>query len=387
MRIAIYVGQLDVGGAEGQVIALAEGLLARGHDVRLITDEGRTSAVPENLEPYVVTVPARPRLRRLRRLVRTLRDFDPAVLHCQLSSANLWGTIAGRRARVPVVVTSFLSTDLWKKWYHLLIDRLVTMFSGGVFVNSAGVAERYRRILGRSNRKVRIIYNGVDTARFDPTPEAAGGGDARRRELDIPADAPVIINVANLFAVKNQTMLLRAVAACHKGVPDERRPYVIFAGEGPMRPRLEEEAARLGIAPFVRLPGQIRDVASYLAAADIFVLSSHAEGFSNALLEAMASSLACVATDVGGNAEALTGDTGVIVPPGGEEALAAALAKLVVDEGRRRKMGAAARRRAVAKFGLDRMVDATACWYLGSLAYRRGASGLRRWFREIVTAP
>ncbi|MGD8717698.1 MAG: glycosyltransferase [Candidatus Zixiibacteriota bacterium] len=386
MRIAIYIGQLDVGGAEGQIIVLAEGLLARGHDVRLITDEGRTAAVPEKLKPYLVTVPARPRLARLRALVRTLRSFDPAVLHCQLSSANLWGTIAGRRARVPVVVTSFLSTDLWKKRYHLLLDRLVTACSAGVFVNSAGVAERYRRVLGRSNRKVRIIYNGVDTARFDANAKTTEHGAARRRELGIPADAPVIINVANLFAVKNQPMLLGAVAACHRGVPENRRPYVLLAGEGPMRPTLEEEAGRLGITPFVRFLGQVRDVASYLAAADIFVLSSHSEGFSNALLEAMASSLACVATDVGGNAEALTEETGIIVPPGGEEALAAALAKLVVDGYRRREMGAAARRRAVTTFGLDRMIDATACWYLGRLVYSRGAEGLRRWYGEIVPA-
>jgi glycosyltransferase involved in cell wall biosynthesis len=385
MRIAIYIGQLDVGGAEGQVILLARGLFARGHDVRLITDAGRTAAVPPDLEPYVVTVPSRPRLTRLRGLVRVLKDFDPAVVHCQLTSANLWGSIAGRCAGVPVVVTSFLSTDPWKKWYHALIDRCVARLSSGVFVNSAGVAERYRRVMASASRKVRVIYNGVDTTRF--AARKAPGRDDVRRELEIPRGAPVIINVANLFGVKNQMMLLGALATCHRGVPEARRPYLLFAGEGPMRPDLERETARLGLGFYVRFLGQVQDVASYLAAADVFVLSSHAEGFSNALLEAMASSLACVATDVGGNAEALAEDTGVIVPAGGEIALAAALAELVVDEGRRKALGEAARRRAVAKFGLERMVDATACWYLGSLAYRRGAAGLRRWYREIFATP
>jgi len=363
VKIAIYIGQLGLGGAEGQVVLLARGLLARGHDVRVITDAGRMAAVPPALEPYVVTVPSRPRLARLRNLVRVVKSFDPAVIHCQLTSANLWGSIAGRCAGVPVVVTSFLSTDLWKKWYHSLLDRLVAGLAGGVFVNSAGVAERYRRVLGSASRKIRIIYNGVDTARFDAARAAASRDDVRQRELNVPAGAPVVINVANLFAVKNQTMLLRALATCHEGLPEARRPYLLLVGEGPMRPALEQEAGRLGIAPYVRFSGQMGDVAPYLAAADVFALSSEAEGFSNALLEAMASSLACVATDVGGNAEALAEGAGVITPPGDADALAAALTEILGDERRRKDLGAAARRRAVETFGLERMVAETEEWY------------------------
>jgi glycosyltransferase involved in cell wall biosynthesis len=362
VKIAIYIGQLDVGGAEGQIILLARGLLARGHDVRLITGAGRTAAVPPDLESRVVTVPRRPRFARLRALTRFLRRFDPAVLHCQLTSANLWGSIAGTRAGVPVIVTSFLSTDPWKKWYHLLADRYVARLSSGVFVNSAGVAERYRRVMGSASRKVRVIYNGVDTARFDATRERAGRDEVRRK-LSVPPGAPVLINVANLLAVKNQIILFGALAACHRESPEARRPYLLLAGEGPMRPALEREAARLGIERYVRFLGQLRDVAPYLAAADIFVLSSDAEGFSNALLEAMASSLACVATDVGGNAEALAEGAGVVVPPRDEDALAAALAALLADESRRKALGAAARRRAVETFALERMVAETEAWY------------------------
>jgi glycosyltransferase involved in cell wall biosynthesis len=383
MRIAIYIGQLDVGGAEGQVILLARGLLSRGHDVRLVTDAERTSGVPPDLEPYVVTVPSRPRLARLRALSRFLRRFDPAVWHCQLTSANLWGSLAGRCAGVPVVVTSFLSTDPWKKWYHALLDRFVACLSAGVFTNSARVAERYRRMLGRFGRKVRVIYNGVDTTRFGGDGAAAGREEARR-DLDVPGGAPLVINVANLFGVKNQLMLLRAVAACRRRLPESRRPFLVLLGEGPMRPALEQEAARLELTPYLRMPGLRKDVATYLAAADVFVLSSDAEGFSNALLEAMASRLACLATEVGGNAEALADGAGVVIPPGDEDALAAALAEVLQDDVRRKALGAAARRRAVEKFGLERMVDATACWYLGKLAYRRGAEGLRRWYRELL---
>jgi glycosyltransferase involved in cell wall biosynthesis len=111
------------------------------------------------------------------------------------------------------------------------------------------------------------------------------------------------------------------------------------------------------------LLGPTRDVEKYLAAADVFALSSEAEGFSNALLEAMSSSLACVATDVGGNAEALADGAGVVTPPGDADALATALTEILGDERRRGELGEAARRRALEKFGLARMVAETEEWY------------------------
>jgi glycosyltransferase involved in cell wall biosynthesis len=363
LKVSIYIGQLDVGGAEGQVVLLARGLKARGHDVMLITEEGRTAALTPDLLGNLVPVPRRPRRARLRVLEEVLAVARPDVLHCQLTAANLWGTVAGRRAGVPAIIISFLSTDPWKKWYHLLADRYVARRADGIWYNSRRVADRYRRLLNRQASKFRVIYNGVDEARFDRARFAAARERIRVDELRLPGDAAVIINVGNLRPVKNHVLLLRALAEVHAGAGAAAGPYLVLVGDGPEQERIVGEAGRLGLLPFLRLLGPARDVEKYLAAADVFALSSDAEGFSNALLEAMSSSLACVATDVGGNAEALADGAGVAVPPGDAAALAAALAELIANEERRAELGAAARRRAVETFGLERMVAETEAWY------------------------
>ncbi len=363
LKISIYIGQLDVGGAEGQVVLLARGLKGRGHDVMLITEEGRTAALTPDLLDNLVLLPRRPRRARLRALEAVLAVTRPDVLHCQLTAANLWGTVAGRRAGVPATIISFLSMDPWKRWYHLLADRYVARRADGIWCNSRRVAERYRRLLKPQASKFRVIYNGVDAARFDRARFAAARERTRVDELRVPADAPVIINVGNLHPVKNHALLLRALAKVHAGLAAAERPYLVIVGAGPEQERIVAEAGRLGLLPFLRLLGPAREVERYLAAADVFALSSDAEGFSNALLEAMSSSLACVATDVGGNAEALDGGAGVVTPPGDADALAAAVADLITNGERRVALGAAARRRAVETFGLERMVAETEAWY------------------------
>ncbi len=363
MKVAIYIGQLDVGGAEGQIVLLARGLKGRGHDVMLITEEGRTAAVTPDLFGNLVTVPHRPRRARLRALTEILAVARPDVLHCQLTAANLWGAVAGRRAGVPALIISFLSTDPWKRWHHFLADRYAAARANGIWCNSERVAGRYRAVLKRHAARFRVIYNGVDTARFDRARLAPARDAIRRDELRVPADAAVIINVGNLRAVKNHALLLRALAKVHAALDAAAKPYLVLVGAGPEQERIIDEAGRLGLLPYLRLLGPARDVERYLAAADVFALSSDAEGFSNALLEAMSSSLACVATDVGGNAEALADGAGVVTPPGNADALAGALTEILGDEKRRGELGEVARRRAVETFGLARMVEETEEWY------------------------
>jgi glycosyltransferase involved in cell wall biosynthesis len=365
MRVALYIGQLDVGGAEGQALLLARGLRGRGHDVLLVTEEGRTAAVPADLASCVKTIPNRPRRARFQSLREQLKAFGPDVLHCQLTSANLWGALARPRRRPRAArVISFLSADQWKTRRHLMLDRWLAAAADGILVNSAGVASRYRPVVGTgSYRKVRLIYNGVDTGRFDRVRHEAERPAIRRDAWGVPPAAPVIANVANFFAVKNHLGLLAAFARVCRGREGPGQPYLVLVGDGPEKENVLREAAELEVLPYVRVLGRAGDVERHLAAADIFALPSHAEGFSNALLEAMASSLPCVATAVGGNAEALALEAGVVVPPGDVEGLAVALAGLLEDEGRRTALGARARARAVAAFGLERMIDETAAWY------------------------
>jgi glycosyltransferase involved in cell wall biosynthesis len=363
LRIAIYIGQLERGGAEGQVALLAHGLIERGHDVRIATGEGPADVIPPEMLDYVIHLPDRPRYGRWRSLRRFLREFEPDVLHSQLSVANVFGTLASAIDRVPCRIMSLLSTDPLKTFSVKNAERLAARFAHRVMVNSAGVWEVALGRMGIPEDEVVLIYNGVDTDRF--TPERKDGyGAAVRSELNIPEGAFVVGDVANFWPIKDHRTLLEAMAWLHREVLEKDKPYLLLVGSGPDEPAIREKAGELGLLPYVRFAGSVADVERYYAAMDVFALTSRAEGFSNAVLEAMASGLPCVVTDVGGNAEAVgDGVSGYVVAPGDVAALRDKLSILLEDARLRADMGAAGRRVAIEKFGVDRMVDETVRMY------------------------
>jgi len=341
---------------------LARGLLDRGHDVRIVTGEGPADGIPPELSGHVTHLPDRPRYGRWRYLRCFLREFEPDVLHNQLSVANLFGTFAGVAERVPCRIMSLLSTDPLKSFSIKAAERLAAKFAHRVMVNSTGVREVALRRLGIPEDEVVLIYNGVDTDLFTPERKDEYGA-AVRRELDVPEGAVVIGNVANFHRIKDHATLLTAVADIHKDVIGEG-PYLLLVGSGPGEGEIRDKAKVLGLLPHVRFAGSVADVERYYSAMDVFALTSLAEGFSNAVLEAMASGLPCVVTDVGGNAEAVeNGVNGYVVPPGGATAISEKLSVLLEDEELRADMGSAGRRIAIEKFGVDRMVEETVGMY------------------------
>lgn len=363
MRIAIYIGQLERGGAEGQVALLAHGLIERGHDVRVATGEGPIEVIPPELTDRIAHLPDRPRYLRWRSLRRFLRGFKPDVLHSQLSVANVFGTFAGAAERVPCRVMTLLSTDPFKSLPIKTGERLAASFAHRVMVNSAGVWEVALRRLGVPEEKAVLIYNGVDTDRF--TPERKGlYGAAVRTELDIPDGAFVFGNVANFHPIKDHGTLLEAAAGIRGETAEDEKPYLLLVGSGPEERAIRERAGELGLLPRVRFVGSVADVERYYAAMDVFTLTSLAEGFSNAILEATASGRPCVVTDVGGNAEAVDdGVNGYVVAPGDAGAVRDKLSVLFSNPGLRAEMGAAGRRIAIERFGVGRMVDETVAMY------------------------
>ena len=364
MKIAIYIGQLGLGGAEKQVALLREGLEGRGHEVLVITSADQLfDGVAGTFGSRLAAIPRKPKRARWSSLKRVLRSYRPDVLHNQLGAANFWGTCAAKAARVPAIIISYLSTDPGKKRHQVVLDRYLAIQASGIHVNSERVKERYVRIVGNAARKIKVIYNGVDASRFDRNRYANDREAIRIKDMQIPAEAPAIINVANLYRVKNHALLIKALVEIHAKCAPGKRPYLVLLGAGPEKQNILNAAASSGLLPYLRIIGRVTDPERYLAASDIFVLNSDVEGFSNALLEAMASSLPCVATDVGGNAEALGPDTGTVTPPRDPEALAAALNRLLENKNVREGLGAEARRRVVELFGVERMVDETEAWY------------------------
>ena len=175
----------------------------------------------------------------------------------------------------------------------------------------------------------------------------------------ISDDAVVIGCVGCLEAVKDPVNLVAAVATIGDSNPEiGNRIHLVIAGDGSLKDQIEELAERNGLSDRLRLMGRQNDMPEILAALDVFVSPSFAEGFSNTILEAMACRLSIVATDVGENTRLVEdGKTGRIVPPANPELIGAAIAEYCRTPERIRSDGAEARRRIEREYTIDRMVS------------------------------
>jgi glycosyltransferase involved in cell wall biosynthesis len=291
--------------------------------------------------------------RGLVRLIGLLRAGRVDVLHAYLVSSNIFGTIAARLARVPVVVTTRRDTGFSRNWRLRLVEEwlvnpLVDKVTA-VSPSSAAVARR-ERCLG--DGKVVTIPNGIDIQKWRPENHDR---PAIRKAWGIAADEKAVGVVAGLSPVKGHDDFLRAAKLVL-----ERHSSVKFfiIGDGVLRADLESLARTLGLGNRAVFTGARGDVPELLSMLDVSVLPSHTEGMSNALLESMAMGCPIVATAADGNVDVLgAGAGGALVPPRNAQALAEAILRLLDNPGAARAMGAAARARVADEFGLDRMVE------------------------------
>jgi sugar transferase (PEP-CTERM/EpsH1 system associated) len=219
------------------------------------------------------------------------------------------------------------------------------------------------------------IVNGVDTDAFHPA-----NGEQRPDGCPFTGGGLWLIGtVGRLQAVKHQVLLARAFVRMLERSPSLReRIRLVIVGDGPLIPEIRSVLAAGSAQDLAWLPGARNDVPAVLRGLDVFVLPSLAEGISNTILEAMASGLPVVATDVGGNAELVAhGETGTIVPTDDADALAEALLAFARDADAARAAGRASRVRAERLFSLDAMVAQYAALYERLLRGRksRAAAG------------
>lgn len=237
-----------------------------------------------------------------------------------------------------------------QKFYILgRIERLLHRCGIPALGNSWRVVSQLREE-GVLKERLGLIYNGVV---LNPSRSQ----QASRRQLGIEEKSLVLSIVANLIPYKGHVDLLEALNLVKGDLPTGWRLLVIGRDDG-IGQQLQQMVARMGLTENIWFLGVCDDVASLFAASDIGILASHEEGFSNALIEGMASGLPMIATDVGGNAEAVLHDlNGLIVPPKDPAALASAIRRLAMDKAERISMGAAGRSRAQELFSADRCID------------------------------
>ncbi|MFI5005820.1 MAG: glycosyltransferase [Solirubrobacterales bacterium] len=360
-RVAYVIWSLGLGGAEQVVIRLAAGLDRRRFEplICCLDERGSFATQAEDAGVEVVAMGKRGPLDAgaAHRLARLLRSRRIQVVHTHLWGGNVWGRLAALWARVPTIVASEHNLDTWKKRHHFLIDRALAPATTRLVAVSGQVRDFYEaRGVGRG--RWQVVYNGVDAH-----PGPARGRGAARRELGLPADAPVVALIGRLVPAKAPDVFLRAVAQAALRVPTLS---ALIVGDGPLRAELEGEAQRLGLAGRVVFLGVRKDVPELLSGLDAVLFSSVREGFSLTMLEAMAAGVPVIATEVGGTPELIThGRTGLLVPPGQPEQLAQALVGLLLDPAGAAAIRAAARKSVEERFSLSSMVEAHAQIYEG----------------------
>ncbi len=357
-RVLIVTSRLDIGGAERHLARVVPALKRRGVDVMLYVME-RGGPLEAELVTHGIRVegPRRKRFLHWPRATLALAGFlrreQPAIVHFFLPRPYLYGSVAAELAGHHRRLMSRRSLADYQSKHPVLrrLERLLHRRTLGVIGNSRAVLDQLAAEVG-DRRKIALIHSGIDL----PPPLMPSARQATRQSLQIGADALVIAVVANLIAYKGYSDLLDALALVKEQLP---RPWTLLAigrDEG-IGAELKERAAALQIADHIVWLGARADVEALLAASDVFVLPSHHEGFSNALLEAMAGNVAATATAVGGNLDAMIdNETGLLVPPRDPRALSAAVLKLAQDGELRRRLAAAARRRVEQRFTLDACV-------------------------------
>jgi glycosyltransferase involved in cell wall biosynthesis len=363
-----------LGGGERIVLRLAALLPQYGYRASILT----FSATPES--PGLQSPPCPIYLLPLQ------RTYDLTALRAAFDLKRFL-----KRQKIQIVQTFFESSDLWAGFITKIMSNAKLIWSrrdmgilrdrkhhaayrlmAGVPDKVFAVSEQVRRHCIEVDRieapRVQTVYNGLDLAEWDAIARSNQSADRCTGNF-------VVTTVGNIRRVKGHDVLIEAAASVIKQFP---RVSFNIAGEV-LEPAYFEELQTLvrdlDLSANFHFAGGITDLRKHLASADVFVLPSRSEGFSNAIVEAMAASLPIVATDVGGNAEAVKdGVNGFVVPSENAAAMAAAIVQLLSDPLKAQAMGAAGKKLAAEKFTTDAMMRQITMTYAQLLSQQASPS-------------
>lgn len=344
LRVLYVVTELDPGGAERQLAALAAGLDRRRYDPAVLSlAPPGTLAAPlrqAGVPVFSVGLKRATQLTGLTRLRDMLREAEPDLLHTFLFHANVAGRVCARWAGLDCPVVASVRTEdprRLHRWGESVTSRWASLFVG----NSASLGAFVHREMGVPWEKIAVVPNAVL-----PMPPRQPG--SFRAALGIAPEVRLVTAVGRLDRQKGFDVLLDALAR----LPAGSRPVLALVGEGPEAAALQARAQRLGVD--ARFPGRLPSPVDAFGDADLVAAPSRWEGMPNAVLEAMSLGKAVVGSRVGGIADLLEG-AGALVPPEDPAALGAALKALLDDPRAAAALGAQAAARA-AGHSVPRMV-------------------------------
>lgn len=329
IKICYVIGTLEVGGTEKQLLQLIRRMDREKFMPVVIAFRG--GVLKEEFERTVKVIVVGKRwkidLFFLIRLISIIRKEKPDILQTFMFTSNTWGRIAGILSGVPVLISCERSTDLWKKNYHFLIDRILGFFTDKIVCNSYSVKNHYEKMLGQISRKLIVIRNGMDFEEFFV-------GNVMKPQKK---KGKIVLTASRLSYEKGIQFFVEAAKIILEEKKDVR---FLIAGEGPLRKTLEEFVKKCCIQDNVTFTGYIKDIQNLIAQSDIVVLPSLWEGLPNIVIEAMAMKKPVVATDVGGTNEIIRdGENGFLVPPGNSVKLAEKIMLLLLNENIAKEFG------------------------------------------------
>jgi len=368
IRVVHVITGLDVGGAEMALLGIAAGGRKSGVEPAVIClgSRGPVSELLEQENIAVHHIGLRSVWRfpvSLPRLRSVLRDLRPDLVQGWMYHGNLAATLTSRGADVPVawnVRQSLHRVDLFKVTTRLTIraNAALSRCADSIIYNSQ-VARQQHEAIGFWPAVGTRIPNGVDLRRFSSD---CGDRDRNRRDLSIADDETVIISVGRVHPIKGHEVLMRAFGRVVRNNPNVKLLVIGRGAAWDLKP-FSEFVSEAVIRERTLLLGERDDVAELLAAADVFVSTSHTEGFPNAVAEAMAARLPCVVTDVG-DSRLLVGDFGRIIAAGDADAVADALLEMTLRSPEsRHAVGNGARSRIEHEFSLPKVAQQYADHY------------------------
>lgn len=357
----LVISDLGYGGAERQVVALANGLGSQGIEAFIATLSGHTplaDSLTDTNRLYVVG-------RSPFRLARLLEELKIDVVHGFLLDAEIVSRLAARITGEVRVIGSERSTRHHYTWWQTGFYKLTGGGMSLCIANTSEGAHWHSQAFGFPSNLYRIVRNGVDTDRFSP-------GDAfeTRQKLGVSNTEVLIGMFASFKPVKNHTLLIESLALLNKrGIPCK----ALLVGDRMQRGRhantglittIETQIRDLHLENQVLMVGHQVDIEHLYRACTLTVLPSDYEGTPNAVIESMACGIPAVVSDVTGNREVIVaGEGGLLFTPGSPNALADVLERLLKDAARLESMRVSARAVSINRFGMSRMLEEMASAY------------------------
>lgn len=354
MRILHVDEQLEWRGGEQQASWLIQGLASRGHECLLAGRPDSAFIASDHggaaVHSFAIAMHGEFDLWAARKLARIIRQWRIDIVHAHTSHAHLLACLARRMAgRARVVVSRRVSfpprRDPLNRWKYRLPD---------MFISVSNRVDQVLRDYGIPPSRRAVVHSSVDFARLADPP-------LPRPEIGVPRNALMLVSAGALVGHKDHDNLLNALPSVIRAFPEAR---LVIAGEGELRPELENKIQALGLQDVVRLPGHRTDAPRIIKAADLYVSSSWSEGLGTSILEALACGVPVVATMAGGADEmVIPGETGYLVPCRDPEALADAMILSLRHREHAREMAEAGREFVQRKFSVEKMVENTLAVY------------------------